>query len=192
MAVVEEESAAGKGAAEDSDSELVEETFGDLSMKSAGTLLPPPVRASSGRGKLVSILVEKIGLKDATKYYEPYVTVSLVDGNGATIGRPQDTPASNRRRGPFYIVFGCTAHLQTMLEDIPKNSAIFFEFKHFKPKKKYVSTRCWAFLELDEINPEGGGELVLELYKKPTDPKRKKIRLLSIKPLYLHLRIQIT
>ena len=38
--------------------------------------------------------------------------------------------------------------------------AIFFEFKHFKPKKGSVSTRCWSFMESDEIKE---GPAVLEL-----------------------------
>ena len=32
-------------------------------------------------------------------------------------------------------------------------TAIFFEFKHYKPKKDIVSTKCFAFMEQDEINP---------------------------------------
>ena len=38
--------------------------------------------------------------------------------------------------------------------------AIFFEFKHFKPKKAFTSTRCWTFMEQDEIKE---GPLALEL-----------------------------
>uniref|UniRef100_A0A8C2URB6 Axin interactor, dorsalization associated n=1 Tax=Chinchilla lanigera TaxID=34839 RepID=A0A8C2URB6_CHILA len=63
-------------------------------------------------------------------------------------------------------------------------AAIFFEFKHYKPKKKFTSTKCFAFMEMDEIKP---GPIVIELYKKPTDFKRKKLQLLTKKPLYLHL-----
>lgn len=32
-------------------------------------------------------------------------------------------------------------------------TAIFFEFKHYKPKKDIVSTKCFAFMEQDEIKP---------------------------------------
>uniref|UniRef100_A0A8C6QAF8 Axin interactor, dorsalization associated n=1 Tax=Nannospalax galili TaxID=1026970 RepID=A0A8C6QAF8_NANGA len=63
-------------------------------------------------------------------------------------------------------------------------AAIFFEFKHYKPKKRFTSTKCFAFMEMDEIKP---GPIVIELYKKPTDFKRKKLQLLTKKPLYLHL-----
>ena len=39
-------------------------------------------------------------------------------------------------------------------------AAIFFEFKHFKPKKKTKSTKCFSFLEMDEIKE---GKVFLEL-----------------------------
>ena len=39
--------------------------------------------------------------------------------------------------------------------------SIFFEFKHFKPKKNMISTKCWAFMEKDEIKE---GPVALELY----------------------------
>lgn len=66
----------------------------------------------------------------------------------------------------------------------PSGAAIFFEFKHYKPKKRFTSTKCFAFMEMDEIK---AGPIVIELYKKPTDFKRKKLQLLTKKPLYLHL-----
>lgn len=40
-------------------------------------------------------------------------------------------------------------------------AAIFFEFKHYKPKKKFTSTKCFAFMEMDEIKP---GPIVVELW----------------------------
>ena len=39
-------------------------------------------------------------------------------------------------------------------------TAIFFEFKHFKPKRKQISTKCWTFMEMDEIK---AGPACLEL-----------------------------
>ncbi|KAF4708841.1 hypothetical protein FOZ63_032008, partial [Perkinsus olseni] len=68
-------------------------------------------------------------------------------------------------------------------------SAIFFEFKHYKPKKKKVSTRCWSFMELQEIKPDE--ETVLEIYHKPTDLRKKKLKLHSVKKLYLHIFISL-
>jgi len=66
-----------------------------------------------------------------------------------------------------------------------QNAALFFEFKHYKPKKKKVSVRCWSFMELSELKRDE--EIVLEIYHKPTDLKKKKFKLHSEKPLYLHL-----
>ena len=40
-------------------------------------------------------------------------------------------------------------------------TAIFFEFKHYKPKKDIVSTRCFAFMEQDELKP---GPACIELW----------------------------
>lgn len=43
---------------------------------------------------------------------------------------------------------------------VAANAGIFFEFKHVKPKKgNYVSTRCWAFMEMDELRE---GKIQLE------------------------------
>ena len=39
-------------------------------------------------------------------------------------------------------------------------SAIFFELKHYKPKKAAVSTRCFSFMEMDEIK---NGRAILEM-----------------------------
>lgn len=42
----------------------------------------------------------------------------------------------------------------------PLGAAIFFEFKHYKPKKRFTSTKCFAFMEMDEIK---AGPIVIEL-----------------------------
>ena len=68
---------------------------------------------------------------------------------------------------------------------VRKRAALFFEFKHYKPKKKKVSTRAWAFMELSELKRDE--EIILEIYHKPTDLRKKKLKLHSGKPLYLHL-----
>ena len=39
-------------------------------------------------------------------------------------------------------------------------SAIFFEFKHFKPKKHSISVKCFSLMEMDEIKP---GKTFLEM-----------------------------
>uniref|UniRef100_A0A8D2ABW6 Axin interactor, dorsalization-associated protein n=1 Tax=Sciurus vulgaris TaxID=55149 RepID=A0A8D2ABW6_SCIVU len=132
-----------------------------------GTLLP---RLPSEPGMtLLTIRIEKIGLKDAGQYIDPYITVN--------------TPVASRKEDT-YVHFNVDIELQKHIEKLTKGAAIFFEFKHYKPEKRFTSTKCFAFMEMDEIKP---GPIVIELYKKPTDFKRKKLQLLTKKPLYLHL-----
>uniref|UniRef100_A0A8C2CA69 Axin interactor, dorsalization associated n=1 Tax=Cyprinus carpio TaxID=7962 RepID=A0A8C2CA69_CYPCA len=174
-----------------------------------GTLLP---RLPSEPGMtLLTLTIEKIGLKDAGQCIDPYITVSVKgrapqrlltayqiclnifltyffpfhcpDLNGIDLSPVQDTAVATRKEDT-YIHFSVDVEIQKHLEKLPKGAAIFFEFKHYKPKKRFTSTKCFAFMEMDEIRP---GPIVIELYKKPTDFKRKKLNLLTKKPLYLHL-----
>uniref|UniRef100_A0A3Q2VVY2 Axin interactor, dorsalization associated n=1 Tax=Haplochromis burtoni TaxID=8153 RepID=A0A3Q2VVY2_HAPBU len=146
-----------------------------------GTLLP---RLPSEPGMtLLTIRIEKIGLKDAGQCIDPYMTISVKDVNGVDLNPVQDTPVATRKEDT-YIHFSVDVEVQRHVEKLPKGAAIFFEFKHYKPKKRFTSTKCFAFMEMDEIKP---GPIVIELYKKPTDFKRKKLQLLTKKPLYLHL-----
>ncbi|XP_007255711.2 axin interactor, dorsalization-associated protein [Astyanax mexicanus] len=146
-----------------------------------GTLLP---RLPSEPGMtLLTLKIEKIGLKDAGQCIDPYMTISVKDLNGVDLNPVQDTPVAIRKEDT-YIHFCVDVEIQKHLEKLPKGAAIFFEFKHYKPKKRFTSTKCFAFMEMDEIKP---GPIVIELYKKPTDFKRKKLNLLTKKPLYLHL-----
>uniref|UniRef100_A0A8C6NGY9 Axin interactor, dorsalization associated n=1 Tax=Nothobranchius furzeri TaxID=105023 RepID=A0A8C6NGY9_NOTFU len=149
--------------------------------RAPGTLLP---RLPSEPGMtLLTLKIEKIGLKDAGQCIDPYVTVSVKDVNGVDLNPAQDTPVATRKEDT-YIHFSVDVEIQRHIEKLPKGAAIFFEFKHYKPKKRFTSTKCFAFMEMDEIKP---GPIVIELYKKPTDFKRKKLQLLTKKPLYLHL-----
>ncbi|XP_063078330.1 axin interactor, dorsalization-associated protein [Engraulis encrasicolus] len=146
-----------------------------------GTLLP---RLPSEPGMtLLTLKIEKIGLKDAGQCIDPYMTVSVKDLNGVDLNPVQDTPVASRKEDT-YIHFNIDVEIQKHVEKLTKGAAIFFEFKHYKPKKRFTSTKCFGFMEMDEIKP---GPIVIELYKKPTDFKRKKLHLLTKKPLYLHL-----
>lgn len=59
--------------------------------------------------------------------------------------------------------------------------------------------RCFSILDSSELKqirdrgaqPDGGHSVCLELYKKPTDFSKKRLNLHTIKPLYLHLRVEI-
>uniref|UniRef100_A0A803TBF9 Axin interactor, dorsalization associated n=1 Tax=Anolis carolinensis TaxID=28377 RepID=A0A803TBF9_ANOCA len=165
----EEEGGAGAGSPD---------TF---SARVPGTLLPQ--LPSEPGMTLLTIKIEKIGLKDAGQCIDPYITVSVKDLNGIDLTPVQDTPVASRKEDT-YIHFCVDIEIQRHIEKLTKGAAIFFEFKHYKPKKRFTSTKCFAFMEMDEIKP---GPIVIELYKKPTDFKRKKLQLLTKKPLYLHL-----
>ncbi|XP_076964551.1 axin interactor, dorsalization-associated protein-like [Callospermophilus lateralis] len=132
---------------------------------------------------LLTIRIEKIDLKDTGQCIDPYITVSVKDLNGIDLTLVPDTPVASRKEDT-YVHFNVDIELQKHIEKLNKGAAIFFEFKHYKPKKRVTSTKCFAFMEMDEIKP---GPIVIELYKKPTDFKRKKLQLLTKKPLYLHL-----
>jgi hypothetical protein len=134
-------------------------------------------------GTLVALRIDKWGLKDAQTYIEPRTTVLVTDSRGAVLDA-QDTPHATEKR-VTHVVFEHTIYLRVSFEEMQrKGAAIFFEFKHYKPKKKKVSTRCWCFMELNELKPDQ--ELVLEIYHKPTDLNKKKLKLHSVKSLYFH------
>jgi hypothetical protein len=56
-----------------------------------------------------------------------------------TVLQPQETPIG-RADGSQHVQFGATLHLQTPLNRLPRNAAIFFEFKHWKASKRKVRT----------------------------------------------------
>jgi len=162
----------------------------ESSMSTGGNLLPPaPLTQGSTQ---LTIFIEKIGLKDASRYVDPTITVSAVDASGEDIEESQATPIPQKcAEGEKHLVYHCKVHIQTSLETLKKkNACIFFEFKHMKRKKKgaYQSTRCWTFMEADEYAQDG--QRALELYVKPTDKKRKRIRLFTRKELYLEVEVQ--
>ncbi|XP_074661081.1 axin interactor, dorsalization-associated protein-like [Tubulanus polymorphus] len=136
----------------------------------------------------ISLWIEKLGIKDAPQYIDSFITVAVKDAKGIDLNTPIDTPMSNHR-DENYVYFGSEITIERPLECLPTGFAIFLEFRHYKPKKKTVSTKCWTFLERDEIKD---GPVIAELYKKPTDCKRKSINLLTTKPLYLHAKLTLT
>jgi len=135
-------------------------------------------------GTVVCLRIEKVGLKDAQEYIDPFVTVMVADTKTNLLDT-HDTPIAKERRAT-HVIFNHQVYLNISLEDMQRQAAaLFFEFKHYKPKKKKVSTRCWSFMELQELKMDD--EIVLEIYHKPTDLRKKKLKLHSEKPLYMHL-----
>jgi hypothetical protein len=135
-------------------------------------------------GTVVSLRIEKIGLKDAQDYIDPFMTILVVDPRTNLLDTHDTCTAKERQ--PTHVFFNHQVHLNISLEDMQRQqAAVFFEFKHYKPKKKKVSTRCWTFMELNELKRDE--EMVLELYHKPTDLRKKKLNLHTEKTLYLHV-----
>ena len=139
---------------------------------------------------VLTLHIAKMGFKDVGIFNSPRLVVSIVDSNGVIIEQPEEVKAIEASE-PFHVVFNQDLHFNTPMRLIENDFGFFFEFKHFKQKKKKVSTKAWCFLELDEINGDSGKEICLEIYKKPTDFSRKTFNLLSVKPLYLHIRVDM-
>ncbi|EQC27317.1 hypothetical protein SDRG_14842 [Saprolegnia diclina VS20] len=145
------------------------------------------VKDSTGGGRL-EIHIEKIGLKDAARYVDPQMLVSVYSEDAGYLEPKVELPASTALNPP-YIAFQHTIALQTPLETLrSQNGAVFFELLHYKKAKRKKSVRCWAMLEMDEVREPG--PRVLELYAKPCDVHRKAIHLLTEKPLYLHVTLR--
>ncbi|CAK4069037.1 unnamed protein product [Aphanomyces euteiches] len=144
------------------------------------------VAASTTDG--VTIFIEKIGLKDADRYIDPQIVVSVVDKTLAVVQDKVETAVAMGRQSP-YIFFETSLTLEANLDKLRQNDCtIFFEFVHYKKDKRKKSVRCWTMLEMDEIKP---GPLALELYAKPCDVSKRAVHLFTVKPLYLHIELQL-
>ncbi|DBA65683.1 TPA: hypothetical protein ACH3X2_002737 [Trebouxia sp. C0005] len=141
---------------------------------SKGTLLPPVSKPLQRGGKLISFKMEKWGFKDeiAKGIQDAFVTISLVDGKGNVIGRQQDTPTTNNLAGN-HVLFNCEVHVQQGIESIPRTSALFFEFKRWKPSKEMITSKAYCFIDWDQLNSLKPGKCALEVYKSPADFSRK-------------------
>lgn len=160
-----------------------------------GYCLKPSPKLLTGE-TYISITVKKAGEKTCASFIDPFVTVNVFDIHGNLLCDEQYThvgkleqPAGFTKSAQQIGFHNAKVHIPLTLQQMnQKNAAIFFEFKHFKPKKRYNSVRCWSFLEMDELC-DGG--VLLEWYKKPMDPVRKRIKLHTIKKLFLNLEIEL-
>ena len=63
------------------------------------------------------------------------------------------------------------------MKDIPRNSAFILELKHYKDKYDKLSTKCWSYIETDNLakvlSSEGKTKVHLPLGAKPMDPTRR-------------------
>ncbi|KAI6659161.1 Axin interactor, dorsalization-associated protein [Oopsacas minuta] len=149
-------------------------------------LLPEPIHEQGM--SYFSVRIEKIGLKNAQSLVDPSITILVKNKKGDDLSPSQSTPITHKT-DICYIWFNQTVYIQNSLQSLDKEDRIYFILQHFKQKENKISTRGFSILELDEIEE---GIIALEIYKKPVQFKKKKLSLLSVKPLYLHLTLHIT
>ncbi|GAB6026832.1 hypothetical protein CHUAL_013437 [Chamberlinius hualienensis] len=107
----------------------------------------------------LTIKIEKMGIKEASSYNSPFIVVSVRDSIGLELTPSQKTPFATRIEGNWIHIDTIVA-ISKPLDDMPPGLAIFFEFKHYKEKKKYYSTKCFSFIENDELK---NGPMMIEL-----------------------------
>lgn len=90
------------------------------------------------------------------------ITFDAIGLAAENVEASQDTPVMSEREASA-VTFNTTVWIQRPLEEIPGRSAIFFEFKHLKPRKNLISTKCFSFMEMDEIKR---GRTYLEMLVK--------------------------
>jgi len=164
---------------------------GTLTEREGGSLMPPPRLRERGDQALVTRILH-FGCKDSGEFIDPFVTVTVVDGAGNLVEATQDTPVVNRRDVNKVIFDGIAVHTQTPLHELPDDAAVILEFKHYKPKKRKISTRGWSFFRLGDLDPDEESQtLALEIYAKPRDLRCRKFGLLSVKPLYFHVEAYV-
>ena len=165
----------------------------------------------------VCLHISSVGLKDAPEYVNPHLRIILASPNTSPTSDAhppasvQDTPhLVLSPHSPFHLLVDRTVHLPLSLEAMRAGGlSCYVEVRHWKTDKKKVSVRCWALLEVDEmeqaakraaeaaerdggtVDGEGGENVCLELYQKPVDFRKKRLNLFSVKKLYLTLSCQI-
>eukprot|EP01060_Flectonema_neradi_P030569 TRINITY_DN4475_c2_g1_i1.p1 TRINITY_DN4475_c2_g1~~TRINITY_DN4475_c2_g1_i1.p1 ORF type:complete len:304 (+),score=39.48 TRINITY_DN4475_c2_g1_i1:48-959(+) len=154
-----------------------------------GKLFPAPTLVPGRR--YLKVHIKSIGLKDAMDYLDPFIAISLRSGpsSSSILEEEQFTPIPKLKRSEQSVNFEVPVFLITPIDDIPPNANLFFEFKHFKPKKSYMSVRCWSMLSRAEMDDEG--PRALEIYAKPADYSAKKFHKHSNKSLYFNVVVTI-
>lgn len=152
----------------------------------AGTLRPPPDDLQPGDTTL-SIDFATLSVKGAAAMADPRIIVRVRDKAGKLLEAVQESPAIMCfPTDPDKFSLGFSWHMQTPLNCLPDDAAVFFELQHYKLAKKKKSIKCYSYLEGVELEAAGGA--VLEVYRKPVDAKRKaRPTLLTSKPMYLHI-----
>jgi len=162
------------------------DTFGTVTNVNNNSETQNRYRASLNvRGTALAFVISKVGLKDCEEYIEPTIVVKVVCANREVIECKETTVA--KKKGNFHVEFEETVFMDNSFEDYQRRGCtFFFEFKHYKPKKKKYSIRCWAMMEMNEFLKDT--PLALEIYHKPVDFTKKNLKLHSVKKLFMHVQ----
>ncbi|WIA16473.1 hypothetical protein OEZ85_013156 [Tetradesmus obliquus] len=135
----------------------------------------------------LSIDFATLSVKGAAAMADPRIIVRVRDKAGKLLEAVQESPAIMCfPSDPDKFSLGFSWHMQTPLNCLPDDAAVFFELQHYKLTKKKKSIKCYSYLEGVELEAAGGA--VLEVYRKPVDAKRKaRPTLLTSKPMYMHI-----
>lgn len=89
-------------------------------------ILPQP-RVSNPMHDYLTVKVEKIGLKDAPDYVDPFIAVSVKDKKGEDVpNNPcQNTPCSYTVKGN-YLHFDVNIHIQSPMQQLPEGKSVIF------------------------------------------------------------------
>lgn len=142
--------------------------------------LPPAVLAQLGSS--ISINIENITLKGIRRLNKPFVSVCVVDSNGCLLAAEQATNVlsvtSNTDDLDSFII---NKAFEVPIPDdgaLASSCAMIFKLRHLQKRTGAPVSRCWAPVELRDILHQSGTQNVtVGLYQKPTDLKRKRMRL---------------
>ncbi|KAK7022926.1 hypothetical protein SK128_013286, partial [Halocaridina rubra] len=138
----------------------------------------------------ITLAMEKVGLKNTGRIVCPFVRITVRDSQGKIFSTesPQETPEwevvnKNYLRAPSHV------HLQSPLEEFPKDAAIFLEVRHYRPQRNVISTLCYTFLEKQHLTSRN---YICELYSVPVDFTRHHLKSYTEKAFFLHLEVNLT
>lgn len=170
------------------DSALQEEDSNCKLMSQKYSTLLPKLTPEPGK-HYISVRIIKMGLKDAGALIDPFIQVTCKDDIGVDLCAAQSTPTP-QLQDELYLYFNVDVELQLPLEHFPEGSAVFFQLFHYKEKRRTTKAKCFGFMEVDELKT---GQCVIEVYKKTGNvPKRKKLELVTSRPLFIHLALDVT
>jgi len=148
---------------------------------------PPPVKTSPAAtaspkktGTYLTMKFEKIILGESMKLGDCKIAVTVQGPGGNTIDFHDNISPKKAPGTVNELTLSGSVMFQKPLEDMPPNSAVIFEFKHYKTSESKHSVRCWTASTLNQLfQSTAKSPCKLPLNKKPTlfDTKKKPVLL---------------